>query len=145
MKQFAIFLAASLLAGALLISLVILGVVVYGYWDSGTGTGADQIDPAYVKDPPGFRIAQHAQVDGVERFTVQGIVENESANTWYAVEIAITPRIGQAQISQCESTIYGKFLPKSRRAFQIECAHTTTPNLPQPVTYGLRVLSARKG
>jgi hypothetical protein len=146
MKQFALYLAASFVAGVLLVLLVIAGVVVYGYWDSGTPGGkADQVDPRYVENPQGFRITKHAQIDGVERFTVQGIVENDSPNTWYAVQIIVAPHIGGAQISQCEGTIYGKLLPHSRRAFQVECDYTSAVNLPQPVSYELRVASARKG
>ena len=113
-----------------------------GGWDKDGGPLGEE--PEYIRLPPEVRILEHAHVPGTPSFTIRGVIENAGATEWTGTSIEAVIKAGGAQMNRCDPQIDGKFPPKSRRAFQIECYGVSGSDVPDNISYELSVRYARK-
>lgn len=142
MKQMFVSALVSLISG-ICFALGVAGVIfIASGWDKEGGPLGEE--PEYIRLPPEVRILEHAHVPGTPSFTIRGVIENAGATEWTGTSIEAVIKAGGAQMNRCDTQIDGKFSPKSRRAFQIECYGVSGSDVPDNISYELSVRYARK-
>jgi hypothetical protein len=133
-------LASALGTGAVVVLMFGLAMLPE-YIESGKTRGSE---PEEIVDPPGLTITQHARIGDVDRFSVQGVVENQGDVEWTLVRLQLKVKVGGITFSTCGDGIFGRVPPKSRQPFRITCEETSGSGLPVNTTYEVSVKSATK-
>ena len=141
MKKFALAVLASAIGSGLVLALIVAIAVVPDLVDS---HDRPKVETEEVANPVGLRIAEHARVEDTERFTVQGVVENQGTIAWSEPFVDVTIRVSGAKVNKCGGMIFEKIQPKTRHAFQVECKETPGTNLPEGTRYDISITSAHK-
>ena len=139
MKSFFLSVAAAFLGGLLLMAAFLLAGagLERGRYDVQAPAGATRrVDPNAM-----VHVVQHARVDGAQRFTVQGVVQNMTAQEWSLVELVLTLRAGGAKVNTCAGMLLYPFAPRARQPFQITCEDADGVGLPADVTYEITIKS----
>ncbi len=140
-KKFALAVLASMLGTGLVLALIMALAMLPEVFRSNDRSAQASQD---VENPPGLSVVQHALVPNTDAFTVQGIVQNESATEWRSIFIEVAVKVAGKKVNKCVGSIGERMAAGSRRAFQIECEQTTGIDVPENTRYEVSITSARK-
>ena len=132
----------SLITGILFAIGVIAGIFLFELIPSNSSSAGTEERKGLVELPADFQIKEHAQVSGLEKFTVRGKLFNAGTSTWYAPTIQATIKAGRATMNSCSTIVDAWFNPNDELWFTLSCDGVTGTDLPDNVTYELVVLSA---
>lgn len=138
MKPFLVSVAAAFVGGLLLIATVLLA----SWALEGDRSAQEGPAPARRSAQQSVRLVQHARVEGMQNFTVQGIALNVGTEPLDVVELKVTLRVGGAKVNECDGMIFDEFAPGTRQSFQVVCKDTVGTGLPPGLTYDVVVDSA---
>lgn len=141
LKKFALAVLASMIGSGMVLALIVAVAIIPEFLDSNE---MPKNVTREVSKPTGLRISEQARVADTELFTVQGVIENQGSSEWAQVSIEATVSVAGAKVNRCRDMIYGKISPRTRHAFQIECAETPGTGLPANTDYKVSITSARK-
>ena len=139
MKQVLTSIAGTAVGTLIFLVLLLAGSIAYSSYTEMKRSKAP--DTGWTKKPAGLKISRHSKVEGVDNFTVSGVIENFGAVEWCAPRIIVKVSASEKSISECETTVYGRVPPGSKHSFQVACGETSS-ELPYPTSYEIEVSQA---
>ena len=134
MKQFLIKVLAFFVFGAVFFTGGMAALFVWSEIDP----DPEEPNTILVTTPEEIQITKSSALKDTDKYTISGTLSNNSEHIWQRVNLVAVVKAGKAEVDRCTTRIY--YVSKnSQKAFLIECYDIQGSNLPDNISYEIRV------